>query len=173
MADLREIKISIELSENGNAVAPEQPKAEDMADTNGKTREGSGTLIKSLILNQGYQTAKSLIIQGVDAHLNRQFALNEDYMGETTYNNAKNLISKVTSVASSIGSATIMGASAGGFVGAVIGFTIGAVGVGVSDYISIQAKKSSYFRNINASNIEVAYARQRAGLVDGSKGTEN
>lgn len=173
MAELRTIKISIDLSgENETPVTPEQPKPEDMTDTNGKTKEGH-TLIKSLILNQGYQTAKRLIIQGVDAQLNRHFALNEDYMGETTYNNAKNLISKITSVASSVGSGAMFGFSAGGGVGAVVGAGITAVGIGVSDFISIQAKMSSYYRNINASNIEVAYARQRAGLIDGSKGTEN
>lgn len=171
MAELRMVRIAIELNEGGSG-GDATPRVEEQSDTGGKTKEGN-VLFKSLILNQGYQTAKRLVLQSIDANLNRNFSLNEDYMGETTYQNAKNMISKMTSYASSVASATIMGASVGGFVGAVIGFGISAVGIGVSEYTNTQAKKSQYFRSLNASNIEVGYARQRAGLIDGSMGTEN
>ena len=172
MSDLRMIRISLEATENGTPTQPSEPKAEDMQDSKGKTSETS-TIFKSLIIGKGFSTAKNLIIQGVDVGLNRQFSINEDYMGETTYQNAKNIIGKVTSIASSIGGGTMFGAQVGGLWGAVIGFGISAVGVGVSETLSVQGKMSQTFRSLNASNIEVNYARAKAGLTDGSMGTEN
>lgn len=171
MADVRMIRITLDLND-GTGTPISEPKTEEATDTNGKTKEGN-ILIKSVILNQGYQTAKRLIIQGVDANLNRTFALNEDYMGETTYQNAKNMISKAVSYTTSILSATMMGASVGGFVGGAVVMGISAVGIGVSEFMSVKSKMSQYFRSINASNVEMNYARQRAGLTDGSMGTEN
>ena len=172
MSDLRMIRISLETTENGTPVQPSEPKAEDMQDGKGKTSE-TATIFKSLIIGKGFSTAKNLIIQGVDVGLNRQFSINEDYMGETTYQNAKNIIGKVRSIASSIGGGTMAGAQIGGLWGAVIGFGVSTIGVGVSETLSVQGKMSQTFRSLNASNIEVNYARARAGLTDGSMGTEN
>ena len=173
MSDLRMIRISIEASDsNGTPTQPSEPKAEEMADSKGKTSETS-TIFKSLIIGKGFSTAKGLILQAVDVNLNRQFSINEDYMGETTYQNAKNIIGKITSIGSTIIGGTVTGAQVGGWVGALVGFGISAVGVGVSETLSAQAKISQTFRSLNASNIEVNYARARAGLTDGSNGTEN
>lgn len=172
MAETRMVRIAIELNDGTSGTPSAEPKAEEMTDNNGKTKEGS-VLIKSVILNQGYQTAKRLILQSVDVSLNRAFSLNEDYMGETTYQNAKNMIGKATSYATTIASATAFGMSTGGFIGAGAGFIVSSVGVGVSEFINVQSKKSQYYSSLNASNIEMNYARQRAGLVDGSMGTEN
>ena len=172
MSDLRMIRISLETTENGTPVSPSEPQADEMADSKGKTNE-TATIFKSLIIGKGFATAKNLIIQAVDTGLNRQFAINEDYMGENTYNNAKNIIGKVTSIASTIGGATLTGFQVGGVWGAVIGAGISTIGVGVSEAISINGKISQTFRSLNASNIEVNYARARAGLTDGSNGTEN
>ena len=171
MADVRMIRITLDLND-GTGTPISEPKTEEAIDKNGKTKEGN-VLIKSVILNQGYQTAKRLIIQGVDANINRTFALNEDYMGETTYQNAKNIISKVASWSTSIVSSTLAGASMGGIVGAIAVGGLTTVGIGVSEFIGIQAKSSQYFRAINSSNAEMNFARQRAGLYDGSMGTEN
>ena len=172
MSDLRMIRISLETTENGTPVSPSEPQADEMADSKGKTNE-TATIFKSLIIGKGFATAKNLIIQGVDTGLNRQFSINEDYMGETTYQNVKNVIGKVTSIGSTIIGGTVTGAQVGGWVGAIVGFGISAVGVGVSETLSVQAKMSQTFRSLNASNIEVNYARARAGLTDGSNGTEN
>ena len=172
MSDLRMIRISLEATENGTPTQPSEPKTEEMTDGKGKTSE-TATIFKSLIIGKGFSTAKGLILQGVDVNLNRQFSINEDYMGETTYQNAKNIIGKVTSIGSTIIGGTVTGAQVGGWVGALVGFGISAVGVGVSETLSAQAKISQTFRSLNASNIEVNYARARAGLTDGSNGTEN
>lgn len=173
MSDLRMIRISLETSDkNGTPVQPSEPKPDEMQDNNGKTSETS-TIFKSIIIGKGFSTAKRLIIQGVDANLNRQFALNEDYMGETTYNNAKNIIGKVTSIGSTIAGGTMFGAQVGGVYGAVAGFVVSTAGVIGSEIININSKMSQTYRSLNASNIEVNYARARAGLTDGSQGTEN
>ena len=168
MPDLRMIRISLETTNNNVPTQPIEPNAQEMQDNNGKTNE-TATIFKSLIIGKGFETAKRLIIQGVDVGLNRQFSINEDYMGETTYQNAKNVIGKVTSIASTIGGGTLAGAQ----VGAVIGFGISTIGVGVSETLSVQGKMSQTFRSLNASNVELNYARARAGLTDGSMGTEN
>lgn len=173
MSDLRMIRIALESTDStGTPTQPSEPKADEMQDSSGKTKE-TNTIFKSIIIGKGFSTAKNLIIQGVDTNLNRQFALNEDYMGETTYNNAKSIIGKVTSIGSSIIGGTVTGAQIGGFWGAVGGFAISTVGVGVSEYFSVTAKMSQTYRSLNASNIEMNYARARAGLTDGSQGTEN
>ena len=94
-------------------------------------------------------------------------------MGETTYQNAINVIGKVTSIASTIGGGTLAGAQVGGLLGAVVGGVFSTIGVGVSETLSVQGKMSQTFRSLNASNVELNYARARAGLTDGSMGTEN
>ena len=172
MPDLRMIRISLATTNNNVPTQPSEPNAQEMQDNNGKTNE-TATIFKSLIIGKGFETAKRLIIQGVDVGLNRQFSINEDYMGETTYQNAKNVIGKVTSIASTIGGGTLAGAQVGGLWGAAIGFGISAIGVGVSETLSVQGKMSQTFRSLNASNVELNYARARAGLTDGSMGTEN
>lgn len=172
MADLREVRILVEASMNGTPTQPSEPQPQEMADNNGKTSETS-TIFKSIIIGKGFTTAKNLIIQGVDLGLNRQFALNEDYMGEQTYSNAKNVISKVTSIGSTIIGGTVFGAQVGGVWGAVGGFAISTGGVIASEVMSINGKISQTYRSLNASNIETQYARARAGLTDGSMGTEN
>ena len=126
MPDLRMIRISLETTNNNVPTQPSEPNAQEMQDNNGKTNE-TATIFKSLIIGKGFETAKRLIIQGVDVGLNRQFSINEDYMGETTYQNAKNVIGKVTSIASTIGGGTLAGAQVGGLWGAAIGFGISAI----------------------------------------------
>ena len=172
MPDLRMIRVSLETTENNVPTHPSEPNAQEMQDNNGKTNE-TKTIFKSFIIGKGFETAKRLIIQGVDVGLNRQFSINEDYMGETTYQNAKNVIGKVTSIASTIGGGTLAGAQVGGLLGAVVGGVISTIGVGVSETLSVQGKMSQTFRSLNASNVELNYARARAGLTDGSMGTEN
>lgn len=173
MSELRMIRISISTDDGeGNPVVPSQPKPEEQKDNNGKTKE-AGTIFKSIIIGKGLSTAKRLILQGVDMGLERHFSLTEDYIGETTYSNAKNIIGKVTSIGSSLVGSAMAGATIGGGIGAIVSAGITAVGIGVSEVMSINAKVSQTFRSLNASNYEMNYARLRAGLVDGSQGTEN
>lgn len=168
MAETR--KITIEIIQKNEQEQPEKP--EDDKEQKKASSEGK-TLLKSVILNQGYQTAKKLVIQSVEESVDRYLTLTEDYMAQNTYNMVKTSISKMTSAGSTIIGGALAGAKVGGVYGAVAGIVIGTIGWGVSEYISYQSRMSGYYRSLNASNIEINYSRKRAGLVDGSRGTEN
>lgn len=169
MADTRKITIEIIQKTEGD----DTPKTPDNDKDKKKTDSEGKTLLKSVILNQGYSVAKKLVIQGVESSMNRYLTLSEDYMAQNTYNAVKTSINKLSSAGSAILGGAVAGAKAAGPFGAVAGIVIGTVGYGVSEFLSYQSRMSSYFRALNASNAEMNFARKRAGLIDGSKGTEN
>lgn len=71
-----------------------------------------------------------------------------------------------------IGTATIAGAKAGGWVGAIIGFVVGTVTEVASSAYSTYEK----LINNKKTNYQIEQLRERAGLnalLDGSRGTEN
>lgn len=168
MAEVRKITIEIvQKGEEGTPKPPDDTKPQEKASSEGKT------LLKSVILNQGYQTAKRLVIQGVNASISNYLALSEDYMAENVINNVKLSISKFTSLGSTVLSGAVAGGQVGGFVGAIVGGTIGMIGWGASEYLSYQARMGAYYRSLNASNIEKDYMRRRSGLYNDGRGTEN
>lgn len=169
MADTRKITIEIIQKAEGDDIpkTPDEDKDKKKSDNEGKA------LLKSFILNQGYKVAKKMVIQSVEASVNRYLTLTEDYMAQNTYNMVKISIDKANAAGTTIIGGAITGAIVGGFIGAGVGAVIGTVGLGVSEFINYQSRMSGYFRALNASNIEMNYARKRAGLMDGSKGTEN
>ena len=172
MAETRKITIEIITKEGSDTtpkpvgVQPENTESKEKASSEGKM------LLKSVILNQGYNTAKRLIVQGVEANINNYLALSEDYMAENTYNLVKTTISKATGFTSSIISGATAG-SVGGVAGAVVGGIIGGVGYGVSEVIGYQSRMSGYYRALNSSAIEKDYFSRKSGLYDNGKGTEN
>lgn len=171
MADTRKITIEI-ITSDANTGQTNAISTQDTSEVQSAKSEGK-TLLKSVILNQSYQTAKKLVIQTVDAGLNRYLTLSEDYLAQNTINNVKTIINKVSSAGSTIMGGITSGATVGGPVGAIVGGVISAVGWGASEYISYQSRMSGYYANLNASNIETSYAQKRAGYTNGSRGTEN
>lgn len=128
---------------------------------------------KSVLLNQAYGVAKSGIKQGINLTMNRYFAMKEDYINQTNFDNFMTGVSKVANMGSSIIGGAIVGSKVGGIAGAVAGGTIGAIGFGVSEYLGYQGRMSSYYQQLNASNYQTGFARTRAGLTDGGRGTDN
>ncbi len=169
MADTRKITIEIIQKNEGDDTPkiPDEDKDKKKSDSEGKT------LLKSVILNQGYKVAKKLVIQGVESSMNRYLTLSEDYMAQNVYNAVKVSIDKATTAGTAIIGGGLAGAKVAGVPGAIAGIVIGSVGFGVSEFLSYQSRMSGYYRTLNASNIEMSFARKRAGLMDGSKGTEN
>lgn len=172
MADTRKIVVELVQREEGSAIPQPTPTPSGDTKTKEKTTSEGKILLKSVILNQGYNTAKRLVIQGVQANINHYFALSEDYMGENTYNNVMATLNNIKGMASSVIGGAVAGSVAGP-IGAGVGALIGATSGVVSNYLSFQQRMSSYYQNLNASNYQTAYARKRAGLTDGGKGTEN
>ena len=127
---------------------------------------------KNIISMQAYQQAKQQIINTVDYYHNRYFSLKEDYLSETTYNNAKAAIGKAASVLGIVGAGAIAGAKLGP-LGSVAGAIIGGAGFVVNEQIQKQKVYSQYYQQLNTLSYETSFARERAGLVNDSKGTDN
>ena len=110
----RRIVIEI-LSSNGNSLGQQQNNSSNEKE-NGSSLQGmlqkifhpirtleDVTVGKNIIAMQAYQQAKQTIIRTVDYYHNRYFSLKEDYLSETTYNNTKTAISKVTGFFTAVG----------------------------------------------------------------------
>lgn len=174
MADTRKITIEIIQKSEGEDTPTPTPDNTGSNTTEKKKTDSEGkTLLKSVILNQGYNTAKQMVIQSVEASVNRYMTLTEDYMAQNTYNKVKTSISKAVSAGSAIIGGAVSGGQVAGPAGAAVGAIIGTIGYASSEFISYQSRMSSYNSSLNASNISIDYARRRAGLTDGSRGTEN
>lgn len=125
-----------------------------------------------LILNYVYNNARSVIASSVSTTLQREFSLSENYIAQQTYANASKAIGAVESFAGSVISGALVGAKFGPY-GAIVGSVIsGAVNI-VSQYNTNQNRLSSYYQSLNASNYQSDFSQVRAGLIDGSRGTEN
>ncbi len=170
MADTRKITIEIIQKSSENTDTPSMPTETKAQET---TKSEGNVLLKSFILNQSYNTAKQIVISTVESSVNRYLTLTEDYMAQNTYNKVKTDISKLASAGSAIIGGATSGAIVGGLPGAVAGAVIGTIGFASSEYISMQSRMSSYYRSLNASNIQADYSQRRLGLTDNSRGTEN
>lgn len=175
MADVRKITIEILQKEDGGGANVPTPQGQDTTENIERTspqKESSG-LLKNYIFNQAMQNAKQMTIRTIEANIDHYLALSEDYFAENTMAMAKGYINHLSSGASSIVGGAIAGAQIGGVYGAVAGAVIGTISWGVNEVITYQTKMSSFYRSLNASNVNLDYARRRAGLTDGGKGTEN
>lgn len=133
---------------------------------NALTRKIDRTLFgKTYFFTQAYNNIKNLAISTAENIQSRYYNMSENYMGENTFNNVKNNISKAGSFVSSVAA----GASMGGYVGAAIG-AITWVG---GQHIAYNTKLSSYHSALNAYNMNTAFSNTRASLYDGGRGTEN
>lgn len=172
MSDTRKITIEILQTDKSTGAVKETTQNVEATDQKNASNEGS-LLLKSVILNQGYNVAKKSVINAVNASINNYIALSEDYMAENTYNAIKTSISKATSIGGSLVSSAMAGGMVAGLPGAVAGFVIGGVGTTFNELLSYQSRMSSYYQSLNATNISKDYARRRSGYTDNGKGTDN
>lgn len=114
----------------------------------------------------------NVIQTNVEQSLQRHFTLTENYMSQNIYNNAKKSISMVMNGAASIASMAKIGGLLGP-VGAGFGAVAGAALFIAQQHENYQTRMSSYYQSLNASNYQSDFSQVRAGLIDGSKGTEN
>lgn len=180
MADIRKVTIEIVSKSGGGG----NNQAKKPVDENGQLKKELETLLhpiktaeekilgKNVLVNQAYQNAKNAIIKSIDLSLRHYYNLKEDYLGENTYNIARTSISKVSGCWTSVIGGAIIGAEFGS-TGALIGAGIGAATYGITETINWKSTMSNYNQSINASSYQVSFMRQRAGLTNGSKGTEN
>lgn len=129
--------------------------------------------LTSVLLNQAWQQARSLAVNALNSTANRYFNLKEDYMNENLYNNIKQTYQISSSIINSTIGGAITGATVGGGVGGAIGAGIGLVSSSISEGINAYNKISTVYSKLQTSNYNAVFNQTRAGLTNGSKGTEN
>ena len=156
-------KVTIEIiSSNGGTPNPIKPEP---TNENGKIERKEFDKLESILINQAYNQAKSVVKQAVNSTLNIYYNMKEDYMLENNVNQIKTILGKTTSFATTI---------AGGFaVGNVGGAIISGAGWVISEGISQGTRMRDLYSQINSSNYDKAFTRQRVGLTDNGRGTEN
>lgn len=166
MADERKIVIEVQLNDKSQDAVSNV--VDNEKDETAKIEKNS--LAKNVLVNQAFQIAKQNITKSVDIMINRGLTLREDYIGEQTYQNAKTVINKVTSFGTSIWGGAMLGSSLGP-VGTIAGAVIGAVGWGISEMIAQDERKFAYNSSLNASRYNMLFSQERAGLINGGRGT--
>ena len=116
--------------------------------------------------------AWEIIEQSVDYAINRHLNLTENYIAQNDYNKIKSIYGITKGAVSSIASGAAQGMALGGFVGAGVGAAIGALNWGITTTIQQSERYSQYYQQLNAINFNTQYNQKRAGLYDGSRGTE-
>lgn len=175
MADLRKIVIEVVEKKAGAKETPDKPSPspktpkqpdapadpESEKHPNDKLEGYRNRAFLLYMLNQG----KNAVASSVSLAMNRRFAVYEDYIGQTNFQNAVTAVSKM---GSAVGSAV----GAGLFFGPA-GVAVSLASTFVSEIIQVTARMNTAYRQLNITNANTAYAASRAGLVDGGKGTEN
>ena len=181
MADTRDITITIinrseasEFDENagkGEAVSP--TKNNTKVKSYLKSSDDPNKYAQAAAAFIAISGAKQLLESTIQLTLNRYYNMSENYISQNEYRNIMTGVSKVASLGGTIVSGATSGFFIGGPVGSVVGGLVAGAGWGLNEYVNAQATKSQYYSQINASNINVAYMRERAGLYMNGKGTEN
>lgn len=165
MASTETRKVTIEIitsEESKKSKNDTKPKAKDKE---GKINRSEFDKLESVLINQAYNQAKSLVKQSVNSTLSRYYNMKEDYMLENNVSAIRNVINKTSSFATTI--------SGGAMVGGIAGGIIAGAGWLISEGINVSNRWKDIYAEINATNYNKAFTKARLGLVDGGRGTEN
>lgn len=165
MADTKKVTIEIiggESQSTATSVMNVENKTEITNVTHNITQKTNP--LGMVLANQAYEQAKSLVKSAATYYVNRHLALKENYMAEQQVQNIMTAINKGVGFATAVGG----GMALGGLPGAVIA-TAGWV---ANETLSQVKRYDTAYRELNTNNINLAFARTRAGL-SGESGTEN
>lgn len=124
-----------------------------------------GTLVSSVVVNQAFNQVKGLVKNAAFYYMNKNFTLKENYLMQRNVDNALTSINKVASFGVSV---------AGGFaLGNWAGAAVAAVGWSANEAFNIFKRQDQTMMGLNTTNIQTAFQQTRAGLSDGSRGTQN
>lgn len=124
-----------------------------------------GTLVSSVVVNQAFNQVKGLVKNASLYYMNKHFTLKENYLMQRNVDNALTSINKVVSFGITV---------AGGFaLGNVAGAAVAAVGWAANEAFTIFKRQDQTMMGLNTTNIQTAFQQTRAGLSDGSRGTQN
>lgn len=112
-------------------------------------------------------------MQAVNYFGGRVSSIEENYMMENNMNMANQTLSTVSAAFGTICQYSIIGSSVGGPVGAVVGAAFGIAKSVVDIGFSIAKNYNKAFTELNQISGEKSFGRERLGLSDMSRGTEN
>lgn len=162
MAGSGKLYITISDERGGGGGSTPIPKPSD------GSKKDNGDILGRYVEHEMFHLAKAQVTKAVNFAIGNVGNFTGDYITQNKINNMRSSLSGFMN----IGMATIAGAKVGGWVGALVGFTIGTISEVSSGVYDTIAKS-----NENAkTNYEIAQLRDRAGLntlLDGSRGTEN
>lgn len=124
-----------------------------------------GTLVSSVVVNQAFTQVKGLVKNAAFYYINKNFTLKENYLMQRNVDNALTSINKVASFGVSV---------AGGFLlGNIAGAAVAAVGWAANEAFTAFKRQDQAMMGLNTTNIQTSFQQTRAGLTNGSRGTEN
>lgn len=180
--------VNIETKDNEPKELTPQQKANKKARANQKTakeitdhivhpvkslvEDAVGSSVKGQAVLQLAQQSWGIITQTIDYSINRNLNLSENYIAQNDYNRIKGTYGLITSGASSVASGIVSGA-AFGWAGAIVGGLAGGVNWAAQTALQQSERYSQYYQQLNATNFNTQYNQKRAGLYDGSRGTES
>lgn len=171
MASKKDISITITYVEKKSKINPSvAPEGEEKVKA--KTQKQGVSALGSIVANEAFKQAKTIIKNLGTYSLNRYFNLTEDYLSEQTMQNVVTAIEKVTSIGTTIAGAVTIGSSFGP-VGIALTTTIATVGRLINDGIEKEKRWQTARLAQNNANYNREFSAIRAGLIDGSKGTLN
>lgn len=122
-------------------------------------------LASSVVVNQAYQHIKGVVKNTGMYHINKHFTLKENYLMEQQLNNA------LTGINKAVGFGTAL---VGGFmVGNVAGAVVAGVGWGINETVGAYKRYDQAALQLQTTATQLAFAQQRAGLSNESRGTLN
>lgn len=155
-------------SGNGTAINPKTGQEQEPEEETGASERST---LASVMINQAYEYAKSIVVNEVTYEVNKYFDLSDDYESKRDLNIALGVAKKVVGV----GVATASGAKIGakfGPVGAVIGAVIGFGGSTIGEAINVYQAYDKQSITMKQRNKQLEYTRVRVGysLTSGSIG---
>lgn len=171
--DSRKITIEIVGGEgDGNEENVVSTKPSDSTDRNKKDKQDR--LARKIAIRNLARHAAMKSINIAEGLVNTYFSLTEDYKGQTTYQNIKNVLAQVHSVYSNVRDGAMTGAAVGGPVGAIIGAGVGVIKSGVDMAVHTHNVHLQQNLDIATKGYSVEYNRNLAGLIVGDgRNTEN
>ena len=130
------------------------------------------TIGKNIVVYRAWEQSKALIKNSAMYVAGKYFNLTENYEAEQNLQNTFSLLENVISAGTSIIGGAIVGAK-GGVPGAIAGAIVGGVMWGANTALNAIKSWDSQHMQITAMNIESSFQKQRLGLVDNGRGTQN
>lgn len=153
-------KIIVEIGGNIN-ITGGGDQGQDKRDPENKTDKNKTNM---LLAKDAYKVVKSGLMQAVDTVVNNNLSLTENYIGQRTLSNVKNVLGKAESLVSSI----MVGSTLG-----PVGIALSVVSWGTTQYFDMLNKRRSYYQALNAATAQTEFSQTRAGLYNDGRGTLN